>query len=186
MSRTPWVPYKIPPIVERENPSDVYALGWDHDLADSYDGDPTATNPTQFLKWKKVEASRSTHPFAVYLQTNQNGTVQARVESDSIIYTGIGTYSSHNISGLNTFVNAVQGYVTVSASVSNGIVSSGFSLNWGSSSTNRANASYVEARIAYLYSVNGGGWEVIQMVFGNMTTITGCYNGDPIVYLVQT
>jgi hypothetical protein len=189
-SAAPWVPYKIPPIVERDNPSDMYALGWDHDLADAHP-DPTNTNPSQFLKWKKIE-SRIVHPFAVYLETNQEGVTQAKVELNSSIYTGIGTYSSHNISGLNSLVNATQGYVTVSANVVNNSISGNFSVNWGSSSTNRvtyngnSEQTYVEARIAYLYTVSGGGWEVRQIAFGNLTVLTGCYDGKPTICLIQT
>jgi hypothetical protein len=192
MSRTPWFAYKIPPVVERENPSDVYALGWDHDLADSYDGDPTATNPTQFLKWKKVEASGSSHPFAVYLQTNSNGLTQVRVEASSIVYAGIGTYEGISISGLNTLVNPVEGYVTISADVENNAISSaGFTVNWGDDTSARAvwngnnEQTYLEARIAYLYSINGQ-WSVRQIVFGNLTAMTGCYDGKPTIVLIQT
>ena len=192
-SSAPWVPYKIPPIVERDNPSDMYALGWDHALADAYPDDPTNTNPSQFLKWKKVESEiNNLHPFAVYLETNQSGVTQAKVELNSSIYTGIGTYSSHGISGLNSFVNATQGYVTVSANVVNNSISEDFSINWGDNSTNRvtyngnSEQTYVETRIAYLSSLQGGGWEVRQIIFGNLSVLTGCYDGKPTICLIQT
>jgi hypothetical protein len=89
MSRTPWVPYKIPPIVERENPSDVYALGWDQDLADSCAGDPTQTNPTQFLKWEKVLPSGEKLGDILYWNPNsgENGEwVILSAPSGSVLY----------------------------------------------------------------------------------------------------
>jgi hypothetical protein len=98
MSRTPWFAYKIPPIVERENPSDVYALGWDHDLADSYDGDPTATNPTQFLKWKKVEASGGCVGLALYIKPFTSGVPPVTVKQ---VWIGAGTIAGQLPSGFN-------------------------------------------------------------------------------------
>jgi hypothetical protein len=50
MNRTPWVPYKIPPVVERESPNDVYALSF----SDNAQAIPQ-TNPSKFLEWKKID-----------------------------------------------------------------------------------------------------------------------------------
>jgi|694.fasta_scaffold17753_13 hypothetical protein len=50
MSRTPWVPYKIPPVVEKENPDDVYALSFSDDAQVV-----PQTNPSKFLEWKKID-----------------------------------------------------------------------------------------------------------------------------------
>jgi hypothetical protein len=57
-AKTSWVPFRIPPVVDRQTPDEVYVLGWNHELADAHP-DPTNTNPTPFLEWKQVTATGS-------------------------------------------------------------------------------------------------------------------------------
>lgn len=47
-SSAPWIPYKIPPVVSRENPNEVYALSFSDEAV-------TETNPSKFLEWRKID-----------------------------------------------------------------------------------------------------------------------------------
>jgi hypothetical protein len=136
------------------------------------------------------QASTLLHPWKVYQRTEDNET-QFKIDLNSKVYSGTGSYDNIAVTGLNSWTQAVTGYVVLKGSVSNHEITS-LSIVWGDSgSTQRAEFNSnneqtdVTIRLGYIYQENNA-WQIRQDVFGQLTVITTCYQTKPCLCFIQT
>ena len=130
------------------------------------------------------------HPFKIYSEVNDTGSASVKVESESFVYSGFGSFSTTAIAGLNSWTSASQGYVIVAAEVaSNGSVTSQEIL-WGQASlgtrvtfANNVQTAY-RFPIAYLYFVDTA-LQIRQLAFTDKTLVTVCVDGKGAVYPIS-
>jgi hypothetical protein len=107
-------------------------------LDDKYGGVVEGPNPTAFLpstdSYYIATGEIIDHPWKIELRTNPNTqNYEIRVSSESRLFSGLGDWSTVEISGLGSWVNLSYGYVVLSCGVSGSNPTSG-SVNFFKSS----------------------------------------------------
>lgn len=133
------------------------------------------------------------HPWKIDIRTNPDNSVDVKVDLNSRVHKGIGTWDQHTVVGLNSWTSFETGYVVVWATIVDGDIEPPLNIDWAVTN-NRVEAdgqnqpTYAEYRIAYLYydtSTDPATPKVLQIAHSNLTVIHGCYNGKPVVSFVQ-
>lgn len=134
---------------------------------------------------------QSSHPWKIY-KTTSNNVTQVKIEYNSKVYSGTGSYDNIAVTGLDSWTQAETGYVVLKGSVSNHEITS-LSIVWGDDgSTQRAEFNSnneqtdVTIRLGYIYQDENDAWQIRQDVFGQLTIITTCYQTKPCLCFIQT
>ena len=149
----------------------------------SIEGEPTLPKSEYYVGGGSGGDS-GPHPFQVRLETNEGGTSFV-VESASKLYTGLATYSIQSLTG-SFSGTASQGFLFLSASVSNGSVSSVSIVGPAESVGNRITSASGQQTgftypIAYIF-LDGDTFRVRQLCFQDLTLIDICVNGESCRY----
>ena len=148
------------------------------------------TLPAENAYYEAGASSESFHPFKIYSRTEGEVT-QVKVESASSVYTGFASFATTEITGLNSWTGAVEGFVIIVAEVSSGGTVTDQEILWGQSSvgTRVTFASDVQTEyrfpIAYLYFVDGA-LQIRQLAFTDKTLVTVCVAGKAAIYPIST
>jgi hypothetical protein len=135
------------------------------------------------LKWEVGSGGGGgPHPWKITLITLPDETVQAKVEINSRVHKGLGTWDNYTVVGLNAFTGVSEGYVVVWATIVDGDVDGDLNIDWGTTNERveyggEGNQTYAEHRIAYLYQDENDAWQVLQIAHSNLTLIDSCDNG---------
>jgi hypothetical protein len=149
-----------------------------------------ATNlPSDNSYYEAGGGDSTIHPFKIYSRV-EGGVTEVKVESESFVYSGFGSFSTTAIAGLNSWTDAVQGYVIVVAEVSAGGTVTSQEILWGQASlgtrvtfANRVQTAY-RFPIAYLYFVDTA-LQIRQLAFTDKTLVTVCVDGKGAVYPIS-
>jgi len=131
------------------------------------------------------------HPWAIYEKTEGAGTF-FKLEYNSRVYSGTGSYTNIPVQGLDTWISANIGYVILKGTVVQNVVTTQ-RIQWGDDgATLRAEfdgttneQTFVSIRLGYAY-FDAGVFKVRQDVFGQLTLITTCYDSKPCLCYIQT
>jgi hypothetical protein len=130
------------------------------------------------------------HPWQILLRLNEDGDPEFKVELNSDLYSGLGTWDEVPITGLNTWIAASTGYITLRGTVSSGVVVGAEIIGplvdlpervvfSGSTQTD------FSALLGYL-SFQDEQLTVRQISYQNFTLINSCINGNPAIYPIVT
>lgn len=154
-----------------------------------YTESPTITEEPQTIQ--SQAATDIIHPWKIY-KTTSNDVTQVKIEYNSNVYSGTGSYDNIAVTGLDSWTQAETGYVVLKGSVSNHEITS-LSIVWGDDgSTQRAEFNSnneqtdVTIRLGYIYQDENDAWQIRQDVFGQLTIITTCYQTKPCLCFIQT
>lgn len=154
-----------------------------------YTGSPAITETPQTIQSQAAE--ETLHPWAIYSSTDSNGDTIVKIELNSRVYKGTGTYDNIAVTGLDSWIPPQEGYVILNGTVLNNEITN-LSITWGDDgSTERATfntnneQTRVTIRLAYLYQEEES-WRIRQDVFGQLTAITTCYDAKPTICFIQT
>lgn len=154
----------------------------------SIEGEPTLPPSEYYVGGSGGDAS--IHPFKIYSRTEGEAT-EVKVESASSVYSGLGSFATTTITGLDSWTGAAQGYVIVAAEVSAGGTVTSQEILWGQPSlgTRITFVSDVQTAyrfpIAYLYFVDTA-LQIRQLAFTDKTLVTLCVNGKSATYPIST
>jgi hypothetical protein len=132
------------------------------------------------------------HPWQISKKT-ENDMVYFRVNANSSVFAGVGTFEEVSISGLGLWVGEMDGYVTLHGTVENNQLT-GLEVVWGEGDGGEQRAEYddenrqtlLKTRLGLIYNNEDGALSVRQEAFSNFTAITSCYDGKPTICLIQT
>lgn len=126
------------------------------------------------------------HPFKIYKRV-EDGLEEVKVESASSVYSGISSFTTIPITGLDFWTTASVGYVIILGVISGGIVTSQ-EIIWGQptlgsriSFSGGAQTGY-RVPIAYLYRDENGSLRIRQLSFTDKTIMDSCVDGNPAKY----
>jgi hypothetical protein len=124
------------------------------------------------------------HPWQILLRT-ENDNVEYKVESASSLYSGLGSWDSVEITGLDVWQGASEGYVVLKGVVSNGACSSA-SIEIQGGLDDRIEFSDDDqtsftTQIGFIFE-EGDSLSVRQNAFHNFTLIDSCVNGNSAIY----
>ena len=130
------------------------------------------------------------HPWQVTLRT-ENGVTQYKVDFNSTLYSGLGSFNNLAVTGLDFWATASVGYLYLFGVVENGICTDASIQGPAEIPSDRVDFVGVEqnsfsALIAYLYDDGSGGITVQQRAFHDFTIINACINGRPSIYPIAT
>lgn len=152
-----------------------------------------ANNTTKFGPKPEVAdgGGRSVpHPFKIYRRA-MDEVVEFKVELESKVYSGLGSFEITEITGLDSWTAAEVGYVIILGVLSGSSVTSQEIL-WGQESLgNRITFeedTQTEYRvpIAYLYLDENDSLKIRQLAFIDKTIVTVCVNGKGGAYPIST
>jgi hypothetical protein len=131
------------------------------------------------------------HPWQITSRVDGGG-IQFKIEEESKIFRGTGTFNTFPVSGLNEWVTANIGYIILESTIVDYEITDS-EIIWGAGSDlTRAEYDSTEdfqtitrIRIGEIY-LNEFGLQVRQMVFSNLTPITTCYDGNTTICLFPT
>jgi len=130
------------------------------------------------------------HPWQILLRLNEDGDPEFKVELNSNLYSSLGAWDIIPITGINTWILASTGYVTLKGTVSSGIVIGAEIIGplvdlpervvfSGSTQTD------FSALLGYLFFQDGQ-IAVRQISSHNFTLFNSCINGNPAIYPIAT
>lgn len=154
-------------------------------------GERTLTLPPEDSFFEGGGGSSILHPWAIYKKTEDSVTY-FKIELNSRVYSGTGSYDNIAVTGLNAWIGAQEGYILLKGTVVENEVTA-HSIEWGEDgSTPRAEfdgtskeQTDVTIRLGYAY-LDEDNWKIRQDVFGQLTLITTCYDGKPCLCYMQT
>ena len=131
------------------------------------------------------------HPFKIYRRVEDEVT-EVKVESASSVYSGFGSFTTTEITGLDFWTAAAVGYVIVVAEVSAGGSVTSQEVLWGQGSLGSRITFSEEIQtgyrfpIAYLYLDENDSLRIRQLSFTDKTLVTLCVNGKSATYPIST
>lgn len=143
---------------------------------DSIDTFPPAKNPKDIY----------VHPWKVYLRINNDGNYEYKIEYSSKIYNGFSSYAITEITGLDEWTSASNGFLYLEATVETLSISKaeikGPSETIGDRITfSEDNQSKFTVPIAYIYDDEAGAKKIRQLAFHNFTIANMCIDGKPAI-----
>jgi hypothetical protein len=129
------------------------------------------------------------HPFKIYRRV-EGGVKEVKVESASSVYSGFGSFATTAITGLDSWTNAVQGYVIVVAEVSAGGTVTSQEILWGEASLGTRVTFEEDIQTAYRFPIaylyfDGGALKIRQLALTDKTLVTVCVDGKGAVYPIS-
>ena len=130
------------------------------------------------------------HPFKIYRRVEDEVT-EVKVESASSVYSGFGSFTTTEITGLDFWTAALIGYVIVVAEVSAGGSVTSQEVLWGQGSLGSRITFEEDTQtgyrfpIAYLYLDENDSLKIRQLSFTDKTLVTVCVDGKGAVYPIS-
>jgi hypothetical protein len=130
------------------------------------------------------------HPWQILLRLNEDEDPEFKVDLNSDLYSGLGDWSEVPITGLDTWIAASTGYVTLKGTVSSGVVIGAEIIGplvdlpervvfSGSAQTD------FSTLLGYLFFQDGQ-IAVRQISSQNFTLFNSCVSGNPALYPIAT
>jgi hypothetical protein len=142
------------------------------------------------IEWNPIEATSSlVHPWKIYLRETDGGT-EFKVELNSRLYSGLGSWNNISVDGLNSWSGVSGGYIILFGVVEDGVCTEA-SIE-GPQTTLSDRIDFVDeeqnsfaVQLGFLYQSDDS-WQVRQNAFHNFTLINTCVNGIPSIYPMPT
>jgi len=156
-------------------------------------GDRTATLPSEDSYYEAGGGGGApNHPWAVTIRKDtESETYQYKVDYNSTLYKGLGSFDNIAVTGLDSWATASVGYLYLFGVVNFGICTAASIQGPEEIPSNRIdftddNQTSFSALIAYLYDDGNGGIAVQQRAFHDFTLVDLCVNGGPTIYPIAT
>lgn len=131
------------------------------------------------------------HPWQVLLRTTEDEITEYKVELNSNLYSGIGSWDNINITGLDFWTPISEGFLVLFGVVSGGVCTEASIQGPQAVPSDRIDfvgeeQSSFASQIAYLYQDVDGGWVVRQLAFSDLTLVDFCVNGKSAIYPIAS
>lgn len=152
-------------------------------------GERTVTLPSE-NSYYEGGGTFNPHPWQVLLRT-ENGSTEYKVELNSNLYSGIGSWDNINITGLDFWTPISEGFLVLFGVVSDGVCTEASIQGPQAVPSDRIDfvdeeQSSFASQIAYLYQGADGGWVVRQLAFSDKTLVAICVDGKSAIYPIST
>jgi hypothetical protein len=142
------------------------------------------------IEWNLIEATSTLfHPWKISLRETDGGT-EFKVELNSRLYSGLGSWDNIDVDGLNSWSGVSEGYIILFGVVENGVCTEA-SIE-GPQSTLSDRIDFVDeeqngfaVQLGFLYQSDDS-WQVRQNAFHNFTIIDTCVGGKLAIYPIAT
>jgi hypothetical protein len=130
------------------------------------------------------------HPWKISLRT-ENDVVQYKVELNSALYSGLGSFSNIEVTGLDFWAEASEGYLYLFGVIEDGVCTEASIQGPAEIPSDRIEFNDDEQNsfstiIGYIYEDENGNLVVKQDAFHNFTLFNICVNGNPAIYPIAT
>ena len=130
------------------------------------------------------------HPWQVLLRT-KNKILQYKIDFNSTLYQGLGSFSNIAVTGLDFWDTASVGYLYLFGTIKNGVCTKASIEGPEDIPSDRIEfiddeQNSFSVLIAYLYEDENSNIIVQQRAFHDFTLINSCINGKPAIYPIAT